>query len=369
MSKKSIMDELMEEVQADQEKAGGSKTPVWKVPADKKDHAIRILPGNYGKSGARWYVPIAQHWVPSEEGDNNIPVLCLAQHFNKPCALCDAWKDWRDRMDELAEEISSAERDEQKELDRKLKRAKAIAKALSFRRAYLHNVVSREERTQTVRLFTAPKTVWEIIITGFSTSHNDGIDIFDPEEGHDFNVKRVSEQNSTTYSGSFRMVKSPLSDDPAEVRRLMESRIDLEAIVAHEPKASDIEAALDRIVKSGGSSGSPKSRSYEQEDAGPRSGRKKPAPADEDADERRGARRDDVERPRRSRDDDGDDRPRRSRREEEEERPRRSHREEEVDRPRRSPIDDDDDDLPVRRSGNKRDALLEQFSEDDDDDD
>jgi hypothetical protein len=253
---------LLDEIQNDKENSGGSKNPTWKVPADGKDHTIRILPGFFGKTKKRWYEPLVQHWGPSPDGrGNNVAYPCLKEHFKKECPFCKAWDEAKSEERGIDESLQhcSDERERDK-LENKLKRIKSAIKDLSFRRAYLHNVIDRSENTPTTRAFFAPKTVWDIFVNAF-TNNADG-DIFDPYEGHDFIVKRKTENNRTSYSASVKLKSSPITDDEAELKRLMKSRIDFPTeYLTDEPDAGDMEKTVELIL-----SGAGKKRSFQEED-------------------------------------------------------------------------------------------------------
>jgi len=399
----AIDQSLLDEIQNDKENSGGSKTPTWKVPADGKEHTIRILPGFFGKTGKRWYEPLVQHWGPSPDGrGNNIAYPCLKEHFGKKkCPFCDAWEEARNEERSLDESAQHCSDDtERKRLESKLKKVKSLIKDLSFRRAYLHNVIDRSENTPITRAFFAPKTVWDVFVSAF-TNNSDG-DIFDPEEGHDFVIKRKTENNRTSYSASVKLKPSPVAEDQAEYKRLMTSRIDFPAeYLSTEPSVEDMQKTVDLLI-----SGAGKRRTFQEEDVprrrnGDDEDRPRRRRDDEDEPRRRDdedepRRRDDDERPRSRRDDDEDDfRPQRKPVVDEEEdlRPRRKPviDEEEDLRPKRKPLIDDEDDFRPQRKplvddeGEKRpssrrvslddderpaksakDKLLSRFQEDDD---
>jgi hypothetical protein len=362
----SIDKSLLDEVQNDKESAGGSKTPTWKVPADGKEHTIRILPGFFGKTKKRWYEPLVQHWGPSPDGrGNNIAYPCLKEHFNKPCPFCKAWEDARDEERSLDESIQHCSDDtERKRLETKLKKTKSSVKDLSFRRAYLHNIIDRSENTPMTRAFFAPKTVWDVFVNAF-TNNPDG-DIFDPEDGHDFTIKRKTENNRTSYVASVKLRSSPIDEDPAEYKRLMTSRIDFPAeYLSVEPSFEDMQKTVESLL-----SGVGKKRSFQEEDI----------PRNRRDDDRPRSRRDDDDdfRPKRKVDDDDDDfRPKRKVDDDDDDfRPKRKvdpepasesrlRREEDEPRPKRKIILDDDDE-PAPASKSAKDRLLSRFQDDDD---
>ena len=345
---------LMDEIQNDQANSGGSKIPTWKVPADGKDHTIRILPGFFGKTKKRWYEPLVQHWGPSPDGrGNNVAYPCLKEHFKKDCPFCLAWDQARDKERTLDESLQHCSDESEKDnLDRKIKKVKAAIKDLSYRRAYLHNVIDRSENTLTTRAFFAPKTVWDVFVNAF-TNNPDG-DIFDLEEGHDFTIKRKTENNRTSYSCSVKLKSSPLSDDDAEVKRLMKSRVDfVDAYLSEEPNSSDMEKTVDLIL-----SGSGKKRTFQEEDVSP----KKKAPV-EDEDDFRPKKKAPVE-------DEDDFRPKKKAPVEEvtlKKKVKVDLDEDDDDfHPKKSRVSLDDDDDAPKATKSAKDRLLSRFSEDDD---
>jgi hypothetical protein len=259
----AIDQSLLDEIQNDKENSGGSKTPTWKVPADGKEHTIRVLPGFFGKTKKRWYEPLVQHWGPSPDGrGNNIAYPCLKEHFGRnDCPFCKAWEDAKDEERKVDESLQHcSDEAERARLEKKLKKLKSSVKDLSYRRAYLHNIVDRSENTPTARAFFAPKTVWDVFVNAF-TNNPDG-DIFDPEDGHDFTIKRKTENNRTSYVASVKLRSSPVSDDQAEYKRIMASRVDFpKEYLSSEPSVEDMEKTVELLL-----SGSGKKRTFQEED-------------------------------------------------------------------------------------------------------
>lgn len=372
---------LLDEISKDRENFGGTKTLTWKVPADGKEHQIRILPGFFGKSGKRWYEPLTQHWGPDPDGRGfNIAYPCPREHFGqKECPYCEAWEEYKTQEKTLEENIQHCSDDEEKaRIQRKLRKAKALVKDLSYRRAYLHNVIDRDENTPTTRAFFAPKTLWDIFVTAF-TNNSEG-DIFDPEDGHDFMVKRETKNNRTSYSGSVRLKPSTISEDPAEVKRLMKSRVDFPAeYLSEKPDIEEMRKSVQLLIEGGGSSRS----SFKEEEPGKRRDeedrptRRRPA---EEEEEFRPAKRRSVEeedRPARRRpvveeEDEEEFRPAK-RKSEDKPKPRKLVEDEDEDdfrptgnRPGPKRVTLDDEDEPRKPTKGNRDQLLQRFEEDED---
>jgi len=353
---------LLDEIQNDRENSGGSKTPTWKVPADGKDHTIRVLPGFFGKTGKRWYEPLVQHWGPSPDGrGNNVAYPCLKEHFKKDCPFCRAWEEAKNEERSVEESLQHCtEEKERDKLGNKLRKIKSALKDLSFRRAYLHNIVDRAENTLTTRAFFAPKTVWDIFVNAF-TNNSDG-DIFDPYEGHDFIIKRKTENNRTSYSASVKLKPSLITEDDAELKRLMKSRIDFPAdYLSEEPNVGDMDKTVELLL-----SGAGKKRSFQEEDVPSRRKeesdeeiRPKKRLVEDDEDDFRPKKKVNV--------DDEEIRPKKRLVEDDEDdfRPKKKVNVSEDVHPQKRRVILEDDDVPVP-SKSAKDRLLSRFSEDDD---
>ena len=95
--------ELAEELMAEYAGLNEGDRAVFKVPDDKQTHRIRVLPGNYGKTGKVFFKHLTQHWGPDPTGKSkfNKSYAC-PQHQDKqgdPCPFCEAREKWKEEED------------------------------------------------------------------------------------------------------------------------------------------------------------------------------------------------------------------------------------------------------------------------------
>lgn len=165
---------------------------------DGETHTLRVLPGEWG-TNKMWYVETCTHWLPGGNQGKDLPHLCLRQHGDKPCKACEWW----DKLREVDKKsLGDGTTPESK---RQLERFEALVKRLSYRRSYKMAVVKRnlQDPSQDRQLvYPAPTTVFSQIFEQVEKNLEQGIWMFDPEDGHDITVMRQDDKGSTTYKVS-----------------------------------------------------------------------------------------------------------------------------------------------------------------------
>ena len=229
-------DKLRKEMEDDKEKTKGGASR-FKIPEDGKPHLIRVLPGFFGKSGQKFYMPLAQHWIG--DGKKDTPFYCNEFHFGKPCAACEALADARAREKGFDGP------------DEDLKDLQALIKGLLVQNSWALNIVARSEIQEggaiPSHLFTAPRTIFQFVE---STYANEGPGILDLETGHDFIITRSKDPKTqrTKYDVSVSLKATAISKDIDVLEDMLGKMTDLDNLVIP-PKESDFETAVLEMVR------------------------------------------------------------------------------------------------------------------------
>jgi hypothetical protein len=257
-----LADELMEEF-ADMK--SGDKL-VFKVPEDGEQHAIRVLPGNYGRTGKVFFRKQIQHWAPDPRGKSkfNLSFTCPLHQDkgDKPCAFCAARDAWIAKDEDYQARMASASSDDElQKLERAIKVVSQVISALNYRQSYIINVVPMDEQPLTTKVFYSPKTAFEPIFRAYTKKTG----VINVEDGHDFQITRKKERNQVKYTVDPELNPTVLSEDPDEIERLLKGRRDLNKEIVISPPADltnackllivqIVEAAKKEAAKGGGSS-------------------------------------------------------------------------------------------------------------------
>jgi hypothetical protein len=218
----------------------GSGTPTFKVPEDGMPHAVRVLPGTFGRSGKKWYVPQAQHWVQGPRG--RMPYDCPAKGLKQPCPFCEGLEEWRGIESKLKAEMKASP---SKACRAEIETAEAVIKNCLFRVSYALNVISREEESRIVRKFSAPKTVFSVI-ESYYANHGDAV--LDGYEGWDFLITRKKVRGFSSYDTRIDLRQSSIGDTDQQIEDAIASINDLEAGVDFEDY-DKLKIAYDAMVE------------------------------------------------------------------------------------------------------------------------
>ena len=263
-----LAEELMEEFGD----LGGNSNLTYKVPEDGDPHAIRVLPGKYGKSKKVFFRKQTQHWGPDPKGKAkfNLSYTC-PQYQDKAgdhCPFCEARIVWKEKEDDFQRRVRSADTDEvRRKSEAVLEMIKKVVSALNYRQSFILDVVPRDARPSATHIFYAPKTVFEPIFRQFAQN----TDLLDPHAGHDFNITRTKVNNQVKYSVDPVLKAKPLSKDEDEIDRLLAQRHDLNKEVDFE-SLEDMEKSCEMLIL----------EVKTEAKKGSGGGRKKPAPKQED---------------------------------------------------------------------------------------
>lgn len=267
------------------------KHPTYKVKDDGKDHAIRIVPGNFGLPAddeggiGSWFVEAVQHWFPNPKSQNGFSksVYCKrnqALHGNDPsgdCPFCEAWDQLKEKAETLNDQIVTAGKTPAgSKLRAELDIVKQQIKACSYRSTYMINVLDREDGDK-LKIWYAAKTAFEGL-HGQYKSHDteqtarmttdqsmakvltalekdpenvllnrqafEYCDAFAAYSGFDAKVNRKTENGQTKYSVAIGRYPSPLVPDESAIPDILKGAFDLEAIIQEsmdEEQVTDIE--------------------------------------------------------------------------------------------------------------------------------
>jgi hypothetical protein len=220
--------ELLADLEEDRAKFSTSAGDNYKIPDDNRPHAIRILPGMFGKSKQKFYVAHAQHWVVVE--GRRLPMECPAKiTTGAPCPFCDGLAGWREYETELRSNVRSSGGVDQMALKRI---GRIISNSLP-RISYSMNIMARDDASPIVRPYSAPSTVFSVIENNFI---NNGPDILDPYTGIDFSITKSKKGGRASYStiALLQPVALWYTDgeqiDESTINDLMEKRIKLDNI-------------------------------------------------------------------------------------------------------------------------------------------
>lgn len=234
-NKQRVVDEeLAKEMAADRQKTSFKENVPSFRPRDGKKEKIRILPGEFGRSGKKFYAVLTQHWV--EKDGKRFPFDCPRFHFDDECPYCNA----ADEANRNIEELEQARTQDKVQIEIN----KRINKACYPRTAFAMNVIDRQEPQPIVRLYRAPKTVFAVVEGHFT---NDGPYIIDPIDGHDFNISRSTANSRTDYSTTIDLDASPLDDSEQVMEQLLDGLHNLDKLVSR-PKMEEMEELLDKLI-------------------------------------------------------------------------------------------------------------------------
>lgn len=178
---------------------------------------VRILPT---KDGDSFFMHSEQHAV---QVNGQWSYLHCRQLISERCPLCEAGQDlWRksNAWDDAHGKVEKAERNKNPIAE--------AARKLNPSSKYYMNVVVRP--TNEVKILTAPKTLYELIMNAFL--HPDLGDLSDMDNGYDFVIVRGKDaKNFTSYEKSYPRIKPSKAGSAQECAAFLEGRHNLESAV------------------------------------------------------------------------------------------------------------------------------------------
>lgn len=223
-----------------------NKVPYYKVPADGQQHSFRVLPGEYGESKEWFFVSTSQHWA--RKGNSRIPYTCLKER-GEDCPFCDELDEWRKKEQAIKESLKDrevkADKAKYKRLEADLKAAGRVLSFLAPRAAYMINVADREDGNA-VKVFSMAKTVFNKVMNCFS--EDGGPELFLPESGHDFRIKKISKGSGFEFDLSLAIKSSALADSDAKIEDILGRRHDLNELIRFADADEMAEAAAAGIA-------------------------------------------------------------------------------------------------------------------------
>ncbi len=277
----------------------------YKVPGDGKVHRIRIVPGTYGGDadgipGRNWYVEMFQHWYPNAQSQKGFSKSCVCRASQRlrgadvgtkdQCPFCVRWEALKEEERNIASELLTVGGAAATELKERKAAIKEEIREMSYRTSYAIQILDREDGNK-LKIFYMPKTCFDQVLTQYSSVSNErgellfkdpemqlvveGLkkdpesdrwndaamaycDTFDAHQGFDLDVSKLTEKGQTKYTASIRRHPSPALPTAAEIDHLLESKLDLEAIIedlltAEDPNEVEqgAQAAIDKIGTQG----------------------------------------------------------------------------------------------------------------------
>jgi len=243
----------------------------YKLPDDKKDHIVRIIPFAEGC----WSFKIIQHWAPDPTGESQFdksyicprdqPKAYLLKEgqdelptFNKECPF-------ELRIDEAVGEMEGLGGKSDEASKKRLRFLRSLEWALKGQESYYMQILDREDPSGVRDFYAQPKlhdailsayTDYAIEATGVTDrdalmelSDDEIPDLFDVLKGHDILLRKTPKSTGQghVFHAQIVVAESPLAKTPAEVRLLQKQLKDPVAMVKAqiEEQSSDIDAALE----------------------------------------------------------------------------------------------------------------------------
>ena len=200
--------------------SSGQRADVIRAPMGK--HKFRILPAHPKSSKGEDALPYADfglHYIKSEEKDeksgrNKMKAVYVCTHhtFGRECEVCAA----------IEEAARHATTDEQLDLidDAKCNRAEVLVNVLHL---------SSTDKAGTPQILQLTPTTFEQVISIWEEYQEEGIDIFDPENGVDLSITREGAGLNTKYT----VMASPAKAKPVPAG-VLDAMQDLDEFVQQE---------------------------------------------------------------------------------------------------------------------------------------
>lgn len=200
-----------------------------KISSDK--NLVRIL--LHDVNGApQLYQDWGQHFIKDQTGTLKAVYVCTQTNFDEPCAVCDA----------LAE---AQARTGDEELLKTLKDARS-SKRILVNALYLKGGKHDNPETNPVVL-DLPPTVWDAILATAGAFMEEGVNVFDEAEGHNF----IIEKTGTGMNTEYKVTPSPKATAIKDAAGVKDKMKDLAAWARQESEAEKAKAVTSVRVISG----------------------------------------------------------------------------------------------------------------------
>lgn len=179
------------------------------------ERLIRVLPGTWGPRKNLFYVTHYQHWAPdvNSKMQYNKGFTCPKFQNGKDeagvCPFCDMRAAVLETLMSLKEDLKDASPEHIPAIKKKIGVYDAVLKSLNYRKAYIINVIDRDDSIIKPRVWYAPKTVFEPILKAYALN---GHSILSMTDGHDFRITKAKEANQTKYSADLKVKSSPVGN-------------------------------------------------------------------------------------------------------------------------------------------------------------
>ncbi len=243
----------------------------YKLPDDKKDHQVRIVPF----ADSCWSFKVLQHWAPDSSGDGQFDKSFVCPRDQPKAFLLNDGQDelptfgkecpFELRIEEVAKEIEELSGKSDEASKKKLKFLRSLEWSLKAQESYFLQLVDREDPSGVKEFYAHPDlhsailtayTDYAITSTGVQDLEalmelgDDEIpDLFDVMQGHDLLLRKTPKSTGRGhfYHASIVDKSTPLATNPAEIKLLQKQVKDPVAMVTAliNEQSSDIDAALE----------------------------------------------------------------------------------------------------------------------------
>lgn len=248
----------------------------YKLPDDKKDHPIRIVP--FSACGA-WSFKVLQHWCPDPSGETTFDKSFICRQDQPKAHSLKEGEDelptfglecaFEVRAETVTAEIEQLSGKGDEASKNRLKYLRSLEWALRAQESIFLQVLDREDPGQLKEFWAQPKC-YEAILNAYmdfavettGVADRDALmelsdeelpDLFDIARGHDVLLRKTpkSSGNGFIFHASISPKTTPLASTPAEVKLLKSQVKDPVELVKKMiiDQEADIDAAVEALEK------------------------------------------------------------------------------------------------------------------------
>lgn len=246
----------------------------YKLPDDKRDHAIRIVP--FAPDGS-WSFKVLQHWTPDPAGESQFDKSFVCRQDQPKAHILKDGEEalptfglecpFEVRNEQVAVEIEEFSQKGDPASKAKVKFLRALEWALKNQESYFLQILDREDPSALKEFWAQPKlhevildayTDFAVNVTGvqdrealMELDDSQIPDLFDVMKGRDILLRKTpkSTGNGFVFHASISDKETPLANTPAEIKSLLSQIKDPVKLVKTliEEQAADIDAAVEAL--------------------------------------------------------------------------------------------------------------------------
>lgn len=188
--------------------------------------SIRVLPGEFGEEKL-FYRKNGIHFLPNKER-----VICRKHTIGEECPICEEIAEIKNLISDKKIQIESLTRQganpsEINQLEEEIKALDSETKKIYPLSRWLINVLVKGENYP--KIYPAPYTVFKEIWNAYQTNYQDGTDILDPVEGHDFLLtKSGNSRTDTKYQITLVLKSKPIAEDKDGIDKILSNIYNLD---------------------------------------------------------------------------------------------------------------------------------------------